>query len=81
MDGFTGFKTAASEELPEAVAVIDPFIGHLANLRSQPARRLFPRSRVAGEGSDVLDEDADGDGRQAAEGHTAARFGPRSMSR
>ena len=42
MDGFTGFKTAASEELPEAVAVIDPFIGHLANLRSQPARRLLP---------------------------------------
>ena len=25
MDGFTGFKTATSEELPEAVAVMDPF--------------------------------------------------------
>ncbi|MEO3935624.1 ISL3 family transposase [Dermatophilaceae bacterium Soc4.6] len=25
MDGFTGFKTAASEELPKAVAVMDPF--------------------------------------------------------
>jgi transposase len=25
MDGFTGFKTAASEELPQAVAVMDPF--------------------------------------------------------
>ncbi len=25
MDGFTGFKTAATEELPEAVAVMDPF--------------------------------------------------------
>jgi transposase len=25
MDGFTGFKTAAAEELPEAVAVMDPF--------------------------------------------------------
>ncbi len=25
MDGFTGFKTATSEELPEAVAVLDPF--------------------------------------------------------
>jgi len=25
MDGFTGFKTATSEELPEAVAVVDPF--------------------------------------------------------
>ncbi|MBO4144790.1 transposase [Kocuria rhizophila] len=25
MDGFTGFKTATTEELPEAVAVMDPF--------------------------------------------------------
>jgi transposase len=25
MDGFTGFKTATSKELPEAVAVMDPF--------------------------------------------------------
>ncbi|GGA09577.1 ISL3 family transposase [Sediminivirga luteola] len=25
MDGFTGFKTAASEELPDAVTVMDPF--------------------------------------------------------
>ncbi|GFG75134.1 ISL3 family transposase [Mycobacterium botniense] len=25
MDGFTGFKTATSDELPEAVAVMDPF--------------------------------------------------------
>jgi len=25
MDGFTGFKTAASEQLPDAVAVMDPF--------------------------------------------------------
>src|SRR5687767_4453734 len=25
MDGFTGFKTAAAEELPHAVAVMDPF--------------------------------------------------------
>ena len=25
MDGFTGFKTAAAEEVPEAVAVMDPF--------------------------------------------------------
>ncbi len=24
MDGFTGFKTATSEELPDAVAVMDP---------------------------------------------------------
>jgi transposase len=25
MDGFTGFKTAAAEEVPEAVVLIDPF--------------------------------------------------------
>ena len=25
MDGFTGFKTATAEELPDAVAVMDPF--------------------------------------------------------
>lgn len=25
MDGFTGFKTAAAEEIPTAVAVMDPF--------------------------------------------------------
>ena len=25
MDGFSGFKTAAGEALPEAVAVMDPF--------------------------------------------------------
>jgi hypothetical protein len=26
MDGFTGFKTAAAEEIPDAVAVMDPFM-------------------------------------------------------
>jgi len=25
MDGFTGFKTAATEEVPHAAAVMDPF--------------------------------------------------------
>ncbi len=25
MDGFTGFKTASTEQLPDAVAVMDPF--------------------------------------------------------
>ena len=30
MDGFTGFKTAAAEELPDAVAVMDPF--HIVRL-------------------------------------------------
>ena len=33
MDGFTGFKTATSEELPEAVAVMDPF--HVVRLCGQ----------------------------------------------
>jgi hypothetical protein len=26
MDGFTGIKTATSEQLPDAVAVMDPFM-------------------------------------------------------
>ena len=33
MDGFTGFKTATSEELPEAVAVMDPF--HVVRLAGE----------------------------------------------
>lgn len=33
MDGFTGFKTAATEELPDAVAVMDPF--HVVRLAGQ----------------------------------------------
>lgn len=33
MDGFTGFKTAAAEELPDAVAVMDPF--HVARLAGE----------------------------------------------
>ncbi len=33
MDGFTGFKTAASEELPDAVAVLDPF--HVVRLAGE----------------------------------------------
>ena len=33
MDGFTGFKTATSEELPDAVAVMDPF--HVVRLAGQ----------------------------------------------
>ena len=32
MDGFTGFKTAAAEEIPAAVAVMDPF--HVVRLAS-----------------------------------------------
>jgi Transposase len=33
MDGFTGFKTAAHEELPDAVAVMDPF--HVVRLAGE----------------------------------------------
>jgi len=33
MDGFTGFKTAAAEELPQAVAVMDPF--HVVRLAGE----------------------------------------------
>src|SRR5690606_25906827 len=33
MDGFTGFKTAAAEELPGAVTVMDPF--HVARLAGE----------------------------------------------
>jgi transposase len=33
MDGFTGFKTATAEELPEAVAVMDPF--HVVRVRHE----------------------------------------------
>ncbi len=40
MDGFTGFKTAATEELPEAVAVMDPFhVIHLAGDALDDCRR------------------------------------------
>jgi transposase len=41
MDGFTGFKTAAQEELPDAVAVMDPF--HVARVRREA---LCVRRRV-----------------------------------
>jgi transposase len=40
MDGFTGFKTAAAEQLPDAVAVMDPF--HVARLAGD-ALDLFRR--------------------------------------
>ena len=33
MDGFTGFKTAAAEELPDATAVMDPF--HVVRVRHE----------------------------------------------
>ncbi|MCK0114360.1 transposase, partial [Ornithinimicrobium sp. F0845] len=33
MDGFTGFKSATTEELPEAVSVMDPF--HVVRLAAE----------------------------------------------
>jgi len=45
MDGFTGFKTATSEELPEAVAVMDPFhVVHLAGEALDQCRRRVQQS-------------------------------------
>jgi len=40
MDGFSGFKTAATEELPEAATVMDPF--HVVRLARQRPRRMPP---------------------------------------
>ncbi|GAB2650050.1 ISL3 family transposase [Gordonia jinhuaensis] len=40
MDGFTGFKTAVAEELPDAVAVMDPFhVIHLGGNELDECRR------------------------------------------
>ena len=42
MDGFSGYKTAAAEQLPEATTVMDPF-----HVVAWPARRPRPcRQRV-----------------------------------
>ncbi len=41
MDGFTGFKTAASEEVPDAVAVMDPF--HVVRLAGDALDRCRRR--------------------------------------
>ena len=44
MDGFTGFKTAATEELPDAVAVMDPFhVVRLAGDALDECRRRVQR--------------------------------------
>ncbi|MBB6121086.1 transposase [Nocardiopsis algeriensis] len=45
MDGFTGFKTAATEELPEAVAVMDPF--HVVRLAGDALDRCRRRVQLA----------------------------------
>ena len=44
MDGFTGFKTAASEELPDAVAVMDPF--HVVRLAGDALDRCRRRIQL-----------------------------------
>ena len=41
MDGFTGFKTAAAEELPHAVEVMDPF--HVVKLAGTSLEKARPR--------------------------------------
>jgi transposase len=45
MDGFTGFKTAASEELPDAVAVMDPF--HVVRLAGEALDQCRRRVQLA----------------------------------
>lgn len=45
MDGFTGFKTAATEEVPDAVAVMDPFhVVRLAGDALDGCRRRLQRT-------------------------------------
>ena len=41
MDGFTGFKTAAAEELPDAVAVMDPFYADVLVMPMSERNRLL----------------------------------------
>jgi transposase len=45
MDGFTGFKTAATEELPDAVTVMDPF--HVVRLAGEALDRCRRRVQQA----------------------------------
>jgi transposase len=67
MDGFTGFKTATTEELPDAVAVMDPFhVVRLAgdaldqcrrrvqqDLRGRSGDPLFSSRRMLHTGTDL----------------------------
>jgi len=48
MDGFTGFKTATTEELPHAVAVMDPF--HVVRLGGDALDRCRRRVQLATRG-------------------------------
>ena len=45
MDGFTGFKTATTEELPDAVAVMDPF--HVVRLTGDALDKCRRRVQLA----------------------------------
>ena len=45
MDGFTGFKTATTEELPDAVAVMDPF--HVVRLAGNALDECRRRVQLA----------------------------------
>ncbi len=45
MDGFSGFKTAAAEEVPDAVAVMDPF--HVVRLAGDALDRCRRRVQLA----------------------------------
>jgi transposase len=45
MDGFTGFKTAAAEEIPDAVTVMDPF--HVVRLAGDALDRSRRRVQLA----------------------------------
>ena len=45
MDGFTGFRTATIEELPDTGAVMDPFrVVHLAGDAGDRCRRRVPQA-------------------------------------
>ena len=51
MDGFTGFKTAAVEELPDAVAVMDPFhVVRLAGDALDECRRRIQQATLGHRG-------------------------------
>jgi transposase len=51
MDGFTGFKTATTEELPDAVAVMDPFhVVQLAGTALDDCRRRVQQTTLGHRG-------------------------------
>jgi transposase len=55
MDGFTGFKTATAEELPDAVAVMDPF--HVVRLAGDALDRCRRRVQQAIHGHRGMKDD------------------------